>query len=254
MYTLLDHPIALFVVSCVFFWGATRLGAALQVKRGPLDASGRGDFDIVLGATLTLLSLLVGFTFSMASSRYDQRKNFEEDEANAIGTAYARADLLASADAIKVHQLLRDYNALRIRFYTTSDTAQVRALNVATLRTQSQMWEAVSAAARASPTPVLALSAATSMNDAINSQGFAQAAAWNRIPMGAWVLLYALGAVATAMIGYRFRLGARHYMLMLILPGIMSTALFLIADIDCSTHGVIRIMPENLLALAPTLD
>jgi hypothetical protein len=56
------------------------------------------------------------------------------------------------------------------------------------------------------------------------------------------------------MIGYRFRIGARHALLTLILPGIVATAFFLIADIDCPRGGVIRITPQNLLALAPSLN
>jgi hypothetical protein len=47
----------------------------------------RHEFGIILAATLTLLSLLIGFSFSMAANRYDQRKNLEEAEANAIGTS-----------------------------------------------------------------------------------------------------------------------------------------------------------------------
>ena len=53
----------------------------------------------------------------MASSRYDQRKNLEEAEANAIGTEYVRADLLPAADRDKVRGLLKQYLDLRIRFY-----------------------------------------------------------------------------------------------------------------------------------------
>ena len=129
MQTLLNRPVVLFVFSFAFLWAATRLGTWLQIWHGQLDESRKGDFDIVLGATLTLLSLIVGFSFSMASSRYDQRKNYEEDEANAIGTVYARADLLPGADAVKIQQLLREYTAQRIRFYTTVDAEQVRDLN-----------------------------------------------------------------------------------------------------------------------------
>lgn len=252
MRTLLDHPLILLPVSFGFLWLATRAGAALQVWHGRLDESKRGDFDIVLGATLTLLSLIVGFSFSMANSRYDQRKNYEEGEANAIGTAYARADLLPSADAIKVHRLLREYVDLRVRFYTTAEPQQHRDLSRATGRAQAQLWGAVVTAVSAAPTPVAAL-AAWGMNDALNSQGYAQAAAWNRIPMGAWVLLYVLGAVATAMTGHRFQVEARAYLIRLIIPAIVATAFFLIADIDCPAGGVIRIVPENLLALAATL-
>jgi hypothetical protein len=252
MHTLLDHPIVLLVVSFALLWALTRLGAAQQGRRGPLDEAGRADFDIVLGATLTLLGLLIGFSFSMASSRYDERKGYEEGEANAIGTAYFRAELLPSADASKMQELLREYNGLRIRFYTTADRAKARELNIVTEQMQVQLWKTVAAASRAAPTPISALAAA-SINDAINAQGYAQAATWNRIPVGAWALLCVLGGVATAMIGYRFRMAKQHYMLMLIMPGIVAIAFFLIADIDCPTGGVIRIMPENLQALAPTL-
>ena len=67
----------------------------------------REDFGLILAAALTLLRLIIGFSFSMATSRYDQRKNLEEAEANAIGTEYARAGLLPAADAAKVRALLR---------------------------------------------------------------------------------------------------------------------------------------------------
>ncbi len=249
---LLDHPVVLYVLSFGFLWLATRLGAALQRRHGPMDEERTGDFDIVVGATLTLLSLIVAFSFSMASSRYDQRKNLEEEEANAIGTAYARAGLLAAADAAQVRQLLREYTDLRIEHYKIRDPEQVRALDKITDEAQEKMWGVVSAAASAAPTALTALATA-SMNDAINSQGYAQAAAWNRIPVGAWVLLYVLGGIATAMIGYRFRSQGRRYMIKLIIPGVVATAFFLISDIDCPKGGVIRVLPQNLLALTASL-
>src|SRR6516165_4211225 len=68
----------------------------------------------VLTATLTLLALIIGFSFSMAVSRYDQRKNCE---ANAIGTEYVRADLLPADDGTKLRELLRKYVNQRILFY-----------------------------------------------------------------------------------------------------------------------------------------
>jgi tryptophan-rich sensory protein len=252
MQFLLDHPVLLFVVSFGFLWAANRLGKRLQVWHRQLDDPRKSDFDIVLGATVTLLSLIVGFSFSMAAGRYDQRKNLEEAEANAIGTAYARADLLAESDAAPIKQLLRDYTALRIRFYTTVDPQQVRDLNRDTLQTQGELWKRTVAAATDSPTVVKGL-AASAMNDALNAQGYAQAAAWNRLPLGAWVLMYVLGAVAAAMFGYRFQLQMREYVLTLIMPAMVATAFFLIADIDCPRHGTIRVLPQNLIALAATL-
>jgi hypothetical protein len=249
---LLDHPLLMLVATFVLLWATTRLGTRLQIWRGPLNEERRRDFDIVLGSTLTLLSLIVGFTFSMASSRYDQRKNLEEEEANAIGTVYARADLLPRADAAQIQQLLRGYAALRVRFYTTSDPQHVQDLNRDTLKVQTELWKRMVAAATASPTVISGL-VTSAMNDALNSQGYAQAAAWNRIPLAAWVLMYVLGAVATAMIGFRFQVQTRQYVLMLIMPAIVATAFFLIADIDCPGRGTIRVLPVNLIALVGTL-
>jgi len=81
----------------------------------------REDFNTVLTATLTLLALIIGFSFSMAVSRYNQRKSYEEAEANAIGTEYARADLLPVDDGVKLRELLRNYVNQRILFYESDE-------------------------------------------------------------------------------------------------------------------------------------
>lgn len=135
----------------------------------------REDFGIILAATLTLLGLIVGFTFSMALGRYDQRKNYEEEEANAIGTEYARAGLLPAADAAKVRPLLLNYLDQRILFYTTRDEQQLAQIDAQTAKLQAELWSAVQAPAVTQPTPVIAL-AVSGMNDVFNSQGYTQAA------------------------------------------------------------------------------
>ena len=94
------------------------VGTYLRSRR-PLKDEEREDFSLVQGATLTLLGLIIGFSFSMAIGRYDQRKNYEEEEANAIGTEYVRAGLLPAADAAKVRAQLTKYLDLRILFYHT---------------------------------------------------------------------------------------------------------------------------------------
>jgi len=254
MHALFNYPVLLLLATFALLWLAALVGAKLQGRRRrPFDEARKGDFDIVLGATLTLLSLIVGFTFSMASSRYDQRKNYEEDEANAIGTAYARAELLRSDDAAKVQKLLREYAELRVRFYVTSDTQQLADLKRATVQKQDELWKSTVAGASNPPTVLTGLATAA-MNDAINSEGFAQAAAWNRIPLAAWVLMYLLGVIASLMLGLRFRTDAKEYGLVLIMPGIVATAFFLIADIDCPGRGTIRVLPQNLISLVTSLN
>src|SRR5215471_11120604 len=96
---LVDHPVLLAVVTFVVMWCAAQLGARAFSSMRKLEPDERNDLGFVVGATLTLLGLLIGFSFSMAVGRYDQRKGYEEEEANAIGTEYLRVELLAPADA-----------------------------------------------------------------------------------------------------------------------------------------------------------
>jgi len=110
-------PVLVFPLAFLAMTLAAWLGALLS-RRRLVQAEARDDFGLILGATLTLLGLVIGFSFSMALSRYDQRKNYEEAEANAIGTAYVRADLLPAADAATIRALLRRYLEQRLLFYT----------------------------------------------------------------------------------------------------------------------------------------
>ncbi len=103
--------------SLLVFWFSAWIGASWRARRGNFSEEVRGFLALILGATLTLLALIIGFTFSMAVSRYDQRKNFEEQEANAIGTEYVRADFLPEADASKVRASLISYLDQRILYY-----------------------------------------------------------------------------------------------------------------------------------------
>ena len=84
-------PLVVFVLTFALVWTSSWIGAAVLRRRRPLAENRREDFNVMVAATLTLLGLIIGFSFSMAISRYDQRKNLEEEEANAIGTEYLRA-------------------------------------------------------------------------------------------------------------------------------------------------------------------
>jgi len=123
------HPLLIFVLSFAALWLTAWVGAWLRRKEREQEADFRDDFGVILAATLTLLALIIGFSFSMATTRYDQRKNYEEQEANAIGTEYLRADLLSPVDAAKVRSLLRSYLDQRILFYTIHDEEELRQIS-----------------------------------------------------------------------------------------------------------------------------
>lgn len=247
-----DYPLAIFAASFVLLVLSVWVGARWLRRAWSPSAAMRNDFSIVLASTLTLLGLVVGFTFSMAISRYDQRKNFEEAEANAIGTEFLRADLLPAADAQKVRALLRDYYELRLLFYTSRDAREVRDINVRTARLQSELWVAVAAPAANQQTPTMALALA-GMNDVLNSQGYTQAAWWNRIPRAAWVLMLAIAVCSHLVVGFGVRDAKGERPLLLVLPLVISISFFLIADIDSPRGGVIRVRPDNLNTLEDAL-
>ena len=190
----------------------------------------KDDLSLILAASLTLLALIIGFSFSMATNRYDQRKNFEEAEANAIGTEYLRADLLPSADAVRVRKILGDYTNQRILFYTNKDDAQRTRIEERVNQLEADLWAAVRGPAAAQPTPLAALVLA-GMNDVINSQGYTQAAYWNRIPTAAWYLLAAIALCCNVLFGYRMQTTGK---LALVLPLVVSISMLLIARHRCS--------------------
>ncbi|WP_254062386.1 hypothetical protein [Acidobacterium sp. S8] len=224
----------------------------MRAKKGQLSDQSRPDFEVVLASTLTLLGLIIGFTFSMATTRYDQRKNYEEEEANAIGTEYLRANLLPASDAVKVQHLLIGYLDQRILFYKTRRASQLQKINADTAQLQDQLWAAVQAPATAQPTPVIAL-VVSGMNDVLNSQGYTQAAWWNRIPYAAWGLLGAIAMSASAMMGYSIR-NVKAAITLFILPLTVSISFLLISDIDSPRGGIIRVNPRNLMSLSQSLN
>jgi hypothetical protein len=91
------------------------------------------------------------------------------------------------------------------------------------------------------------------MKDVINSQGYTQAAFWNRIPTAAWFLMAAIALCSNVLFGYRSRNGNAAGKLAPVLPLVVSTAFLLIADIDAPRHGLIEVRPQNLESLAKSL-
>jgi hypothetical protein len=249
MGALIDNPFAVFAIAVIAQWGAAFLGDLLRRSLRPLKKDERNDFDTVLTATLTLLALIIGFSFSMAVTRYDQRKNYEEAEANAIGTEYLRADALPAEAAASVRQFLKVHVEQRINFYNSNGQPR-QEVGPDPAKVQDALWSSVLGAAGAQPNPVLALTL-SGMNDVFNTQADTKAAWLNRIPTGAWVLMMLIAIFSNLLLGYRERSSGR--LALLVLPVIASIAFFLIADIDSPYVGVISIVPHNLIATSEAM-
>jgi hypothetical protein len=235
------------VLSLAAWLGATRF-EQLRAQASELS----NEFGVIQGATLTLLGLIVGFTFSMALDRYEQRKGYEAAEANAIATELMRAELLSEADAASVRQLLLVYLDQRIAFFASRDLHEIQEINSTTDKLAATMWAAVRAPAKANPSSVTT-AVATGMNDVLNARGDTQAAWSNRIPSTAWLLMGAIAVCATMLVGIGLKRASGFSRMLAVLPLVIAIAFFLIADIESPRLGIIRVVPDNLVELAQSL-
>jgi hypothetical protein len=247
--TIRDSPYEIFALSTVLLWASIWIGRAVGywTHRGKQE---KDDLSVLTTTSLTLLALVIAFSFSIAAGRYDQRKNYEEEEANAIGTEYLRAGLLRATEAVQLRRLLTDYLSQRLLFYTTEDAGRLHRIDGETAALQNSMWSVVQAAAAQRPTPPTAL-VVSGMNDVINRQGYTQSAWWYRIPLGAWYMMLALAVCCGFLVG----VGATSHDLLLFtgLPLIIAVTFLLISDIDSPRGGVIRVQPQNLISLSQSL-
>jgi hypothetical protein len=251
MAALADRPSLMLVVSFIGLLLAAMLGVVAQKAWNPVKTSDHNELAIVQSAALTLLGLIVGFSFAMAISRYDQRKNLEEAEANAIGTEYVRADLMPQSAAAAMRSTLKRYLDQRILTYLTDDESQLERIGAETTRLGADLWTLARSLAAAEPTPVSAL-VASGVNDVLNSADSTTAAWLDRIPIPAWWLMVMIGVGANVTLGF----GARRFnsLLLLIVPLTVSVSYFLIADIDSPRGGVVTVPPLNLTRLAKSLN
>ena len=249
MTNILDFPIAVFVISLAVFWVSIWIGFRLAIRLREAEDKDRDDLNLTTNASLTLLALIIGFSFSTALGRYDQRKNYEEEEANAIGTEYLRADLLSTADAARVRALMVEYLDQRVLFYTIRDQEKLESVSKETTRLENEMWSIVQTAANSKPTaPMILL--VSGMNDVLNRAGYTQAAWWYRVPIGAWFTMAMLSVGCCLIIGFSAH---RKRFLMTAFPFLVAVSFFFIADIDSPRTGLIRVIPYNLISLSESL-
>ena len=249
MDTIINVPQLIFALSAVLLWSSVWIGRAVGYWTHAQKQE-KEDLSVLTNASLTLAALVIAFSFSMAAGRYDQRKNYEEEEANAIGTEYFRAGLLPATETAQLRRMLTDYLSQRLLFYTTRDDVRLSQIGVETTALQASMWSVVQAAAAERPTPPTAL-VVSGMNDVINREGYTQAAWLYRIPFGAWYMMAALAVCCSFLVGF----GANRHDILLFtgLPLIIAVTFLLISDIDSPRHGIIRVHPQNLISLSQSL-
>ena len=228
------------------------LGKIAWGKRVRHDADFSDELKIVLGGTLSLFGLLMGFLLTFAISGHNTRMAAEENEAIVIGNAFQRTSLLEAAYQPQAEQMLKDYLALRINYFSTDNDDKRTAIRMESIRIQTQMWRYVSKIAKDNPTPVIVM-VLESCNDLYTAQQKTMSSWRHQIPGIAWALLIRFAVCSNFMIGYNIRGKVGSNVLICTMPLITALALFMIAEIDVPGKGLIHVEPDNLRSILVTL-
>lgn len=204
-------------------------------------------FATVQGAVLGLLALLLGFSFSGATSRFIERQDILVSEANAIGTAYLRADLLPPEHRDALRRELSEYIDDRIQLFEQSGTEHAPDTARRLHAHQTQMWAAAMRGIEAKPAVMLGV--LPPLNDVFDLLSTRDALVGRHLPMLVLGLLIACAAVALGTIGYGSGLaGRRNTVAAGALALLIATALWVTIDLDYPKRGLVRIGSDPLLA------
>lgn len=231
----------LLLALCVF--GGTILSAEIGYQCGSrrrAEDTERNDLGVVQGAVLGLLGLLLGFSFAGAAGRFVERQDLIVREANAIGTAYLRADLVPEPAGGAMRSTLREYAALRVAGGREVNRGKQEAIAQRCVAMHSTMWEAAVEGVRERPEAIELVVPA--VNDVIDLHTTRLAASRRHLPPPVMWLLLACAGASLWMIGYSYGLTRRrNFGLVGTLAFVVASAIWFTIDLDYPRRGMIRL-------------
>jgi hypothetical protein len=207
----------------------------------------------MVGSVLATLAFVLAFSFNMAASRFDLRKQNVLAETNVINSAYMRADFLDQPHRSEIQRILREYVDVRLQGIEPDnrETALIRSLELHQI-----LWSEVTSVARQNPT-VLNARLVQSVIDIISiHEKRLTAATRNRIPNSIWFTLYAIAAFAMVAMGSQTGL-ARTRRLIQVIPLVLafSALMTLVADLDRPVElGLIKVSQEAMITLQESMN
>ncbi len=226
---------------CLLILASLRLGHGLGAKGPSLSDDANAALGMVKASVFGLLGLILAFSFSIASDRYDARRRLVMEEANALGTAYLRAELLSASLRQNYRTELRGYADARLDFVTAGiDEGQIATTDARVAEHQKKLWAMASAEARDNPDDVHA-SVIESLNSLFDVTAARNVARQAEVPPPIMILLIILVCVSAMFAGHSFGT-ARHREIMtsLCFSIIISAVLFAILDLERPRRGFIR--------------
>lgn len=232
------------LVTCPLLLVALEVGFRYGRRSGSaVPTDDRPQVGTLQGAVLGLLALLLGFSFAMAASRFEARKQVVLDEANAVGTAYLRTRLLPQPQRAEAAEKLREYTAVRVNGYHRGATpAEIAAADRELVRLQGVIWELAGQAVDRNPESEAAAMFAQAMNDVIDLHEKRVTSLENHVPPIIVVVLIVASIAAFALTGYGAGLsGVRNLLPNGITLLLVVVVLGLVLDLDRPGQGLIRV-------------
>lgn len=220
--------------------GALAVGRGLGMRDKAVDLVGVGAVD---GAVFALLGLLIAFTFSGGAERFERRRGLAIQEANAMGTAYLRLDLLPPPTQPRLRETFRRYVDARIATYRAiPDMSAVHQADQRARALQGEIWTQAVSACQASPgwrPDPLVLPALNEMIDLTTTRA---AAAQTHPPIIIYLMLAALALVAALLAGYGMTGSARanrfHAVAFAL---VLMCTVYVILEMEFPRWGLVRI-------------
>jgi hypothetical protein len=207
----------------------------------------------LVGAGLGLLAFFLAFTFGIAAARFDQRRQLVLQEANAIGTAYLRTELVPEPHSSELRKILREYTADRIEAVKTGN---VEAALSRAAEAHRRLWNEVTALGQADPHSIVAGLLIESLNEVIDLHEMRVAIALRaRIPGRVWDVLFLLTVIAMLTAGYHFAASRPNRSPAVLLTALaFSSVILVVADLDRPGEGSLRVSQQALIDTLEGMD
>lgn len=206
----------------------------------------QGQEGLIVSGVMVVLGLLLGFTFSLALDRFEQRRMLVVTEANAIGTSYLRAQLLDEPDRTRLSQLLVAYTDNRIDLGSEPSPTQRKELLQRNDRLLTQIWAAVSAALDTPKGKSISTPLTLTFNELIDLDTERKVARTAGIPGLVLLMLYVFLIVAAGVVGFILS-GKRQRVMAVIMFGLFWLAMTIIADLIRPVAGTILESQQPML-------
>jgi len=227
---------------------APEVGYRLGLLWNRKEEADRTQLGTILGAILALLGLLLGFSFAAAGAKYLGRHELIVTEANAIGTAYLRADLLEEPHRETYRKLLKEYAKSRIRIFETKNNEEFQKVAKVSAELHPQLWEvAVRGVKQSHEFDETVL---PPLNEVIDLHTTTSAAIRRHLPWPVILLLKVIAVWSLFMVGYGNAVsGRRHELLTLSLAFLVASVLWMTLDLDYPRIGVLQVNNQALVEL-----